>query len=284
MSREITFIEQKKLVPNDIIRADIESKTFDYNIDILKASIEVQGVLTPLLVSHSDGKYLIVDGNRRFAAGSKAGLKEFPCVVVEEYKSDNLAKITEVGFSANELRQDLTPSQEIEALKRVCEKGELTLEQIAEATGKTIDQLWDISRRTKLDKKIVEMMDKGEISKSATNRLTSLSSSEQLDVVTTFKSLGIPVTQSSVRLYRGHSIKNRGISPKIVRKLQENIGLHAEELDKLKKHYRNLQKELVVAHELARKIWRVPELHDYIKDHYPEIYQDFRKVLVVLGH
>jgi len=285
VTKEIMFIDQAKLAPNDIIRGDIESKTFDYNIDILKSSIEAQGILTPLLVSQSDGKYLIVDGNRRFAAGVRAGLKEFPCLVIKELKSDNFAKITEVGFSANELRQNLTPSQEIEALKKVCVEGNLTLEEISESTGKTINQLMNISQRAGLHEEIIVMMDEGKISRSTSDKIVALPKEEQIEVVETLKALSIPLTEENIRLYRGRParIENMHISKKIVKKLKENIGLHAEELEKLKRHYRNLEKELASAHQLVQRIWRVPELHDYLKDNQPGVYKDFKRVLAVLG-
>ena len=287
MKEQIVNIKADKLKPNTIIRADVESKTYDYNIDLLAVSIKAQGVLIPLIVSGNDKDgYIIIDGNRRFAAGVKSGMKEFPCIIKKGITEEQLDKMTEIGFSTNEMRQDLLPSEETEALRRVCEKGELTLEQIAEATGKTVGQLKQISRRDSLHPEIKEMVDEGEIKKSAASSLAPLPPEEQVKVVNTFKALDIPITQRAVDLYHGKriSIRGRNISRKVVKKIQENIGLHADELDNLKKIHISLEKEIISAHSLVKKIWKVPELNDYIRDKHPQIYKDFKSILNILGY
>jgi ParB family chromosome partitioning protein len=287
MKEQITNISADKLKPNTLIRADIDSKTFDYNIDLLADSIKAQGILIPLVViEHEKSSYLIIDGNRRYVAGVKSGLKEFPCIIKKDITIDQLDVITQIGFSTNELRQDLLPSEETEALKHVVEKGDLTLEQIAESTGKTIHQLKLISQRDQLHPDIKEMVDEGKIAKSAAGSLAPLEPEEQVKVVKTFKALDIPVTQSTVDLYQGKRLPNRGhkMSRKVVKKLEENIGLHAEELDNLKKMYASLEKELGSAHALVKKIWKTAELHDYLRDKHPAIYKDFKSILNILGY
>jgi len=282
---KIVNIFADKLIPNKIIRADIETRTFEYNLDLLENSIKSQGILTPLLVTKSGNNYIIIDGNRRYLAGTRAKIKEFPCIIKEGINENEYVQITELGFSANELRQDLLPSEETEALKKVCEEGGLTLEQVADATGKTIDQLYKISVRKNLSPEIKDLMDKKEISKTAARRLSSLPQEEQEQVVQTFKSLKIPITAPAVTLYRGHRLSSReGISKKVVKKLKENIGVLAEELDNLKKVHRNLTEEINNAHSLAKKIWRIPELNDYIHNKHPQIYKDFKNILDILGY
>lgn len=50
----------------------------------LTASIERIGFVTPLVVVQRDGRYVIIDGQHRFAAATELGVKEFPVVVVPE--------------------------------------------------------------------------------------------------------------------------------------------------------------------------------------------------------
>jgi ParB family chromosome partitioning protein len=50
----------------------------------LTASIERMGFISPLIAVERDGRYVIIDGQHRFTAGSELGLKEFPIVVVPE--------------------------------------------------------------------------------------------------------------------------------------------------------------------------------------------------------
>jgi len=54
------------------------------HIKALTASIERMGFITPLVAVQRDGKYVIIDGQHRFTAGSELGMKEFPVVVVPE--------------------------------------------------------------------------------------------------------------------------------------------------------------------------------------------------------
>jgi ParB family transcriptional regulator, chromosome partitioning protein len=50
----------------------------------LSASIERLGFVTPLVVVERDGRFVIIDGQHRFQAGSDLGVKEFPVMVVPE--------------------------------------------------------------------------------------------------------------------------------------------------------------------------------------------------------
>ena len=54
------------------------------HLKALTASIERMGFITPLVAIERDGKYVIIDGQHRFAAGAELGIKEFPVVVVPE--------------------------------------------------------------------------------------------------------------------------------------------------------------------------------------------------------
>ena len=54
------------------------------HLKALTASIERMGFITPLVAIERDGKYVIIDGQHRFAAGAELGIKEFPVVVVPD--------------------------------------------------------------------------------------------------------------------------------------------------------------------------------------------------------
>jgi ParB family chromosome partitioning protein len=54
------------------------------HLKALTASMERMGFITPLVAVERDGKYVIIDGQHRFTAGSDLGVKEFPVVVVPE--------------------------------------------------------------------------------------------------------------------------------------------------------------------------------------------------------
>jgi len=54
------------------------------HLKALTASIERLGFVTPLVAVEREGRYLIIDGQHRFTAGSELGVKEFPVVVVPD--------------------------------------------------------------------------------------------------------------------------------------------------------------------------------------------------------
>src|SRR5439155_12173571 len=54
------------------------------HLKALTTSIERMGFITPLIAVPRDGKYVIIDGQHRFQAGSELGVKEFPVVIVPE--------------------------------------------------------------------------------------------------------------------------------------------------------------------------------------------------------
>ena len=54
------------------------------HLKALTASMERVGFLVPVVAVERDGKYVIIDGQHRFQAGTELGVKEFPVVVVPE--------------------------------------------------------------------------------------------------------------------------------------------------------------------------------------------------------
>lgn len=54
------------------------------HLKALEVSMKRMGFITPLVAVERDGKYVIIDGQHRFQAGSDLGVKEFPVVVVPE--------------------------------------------------------------------------------------------------------------------------------------------------------------------------------------------------------
>src|ERR1043165_4537281 len=63
------------------------------HLKALTASMERMGFITPLVTVQRDGKYVVIDGQHRFAAGSDLGVKEFPVVVVPEKLARRLMRL-----------------------------------------------------------------------------------------------------------------------------------------------------------------------------------------------
>ncbi|MCD4750950.1 MAG: ParB/RepB/Spo0J family partition protein [Thermoanaerobaculales bacterium] len=97
-------------------------------------SIEVHGILEPLLVRKREGgQYELVSGERRFHAAMQAGLTEVPCIELEV--SDEHA--LEIALIENLQREDLSAFEEAEGFQTLIGKYGYTHQQVAEAVGRS---------------------------------------------------------------------------------------------------------------------------------------------------
>lgn len=105
------------------------------SLEELTASIKEKGVLEPLLVKPSGlgGRWMIIAGERRWRAAREAGLREVPCI---EMDVDDRA-VAEIALIENMQRKDLTPWEEADGLKALCERFNYTHEEIARKVGKS---------------------------------------------------------------------------------------------------------------------------------------------------
>src|SRR5437868_9544159 len=99
----------------------------------LTASIRQKGVLEPLLVKPTTGRWMIIAGERRWRAATAAGLKELPCI---EMDVDDSA-VAEIALIENMQRKDLTPWEEADGLRALCERFGYTHEDVARKVGKS---------------------------------------------------------------------------------------------------------------------------------------------------
>ncbi|MEA2206505.1 MAG: ParB family transcriptional regulator, chromosome partitioning protein [Blastocatellia bacterium] len=101
----------------------------------LTDSIRERGVLEPLLVKPGPdtGRWLIIAGERRWRAAGQAGLHEVPCI---EMNVDDQA-VAEIALIENMQRKDLTPWEEADGLRALCERYGYTHEDVAKKVGKS---------------------------------------------------------------------------------------------------------------------------------------------------
>jgi len=111
-------------VAEDNVRQDVG------DVSELAASVKAGGVLQPLLVNEAD--MVVVAGARRLAAAKQAGLKVVP--VMKRAFSDQ--ERLETMIVENLQREDLTPLEEANALKRLVDLG-LTQRQVAARVGRS---------------------------------------------------------------------------------------------------------------------------------------------------
>ncbi len=100
----------------------------------LTASIKEKGVLEPLLVKPTrNGRWTIIAGERRWRAATVARLVEVPCIEMDVDE----AEVAEIALIENMQRKDLTPWEEADGLRALCERFGYTHEEVAKKVGKS---------------------------------------------------------------------------------------------------------------------------------------------------
>jgi len=144
-------------VPITLVRANPlqPRKTFDEaSLAELAASIEVHGILQPLVVVPRDKVYEIVAGERRFRAAKLAGLQNIPVIVKDISEKER----REIALVENLQREDLNPMEESEALFILLKENELTQEELAKTLGKSRPAVANALRLLTLPKEIQNMV------------------------------------------------------------------------------------------------------------------------------
>ena len=101
----------------------------------LADSIRENGVIQPLIVTHSDEPdvYELIAGERRLRASKLANLLTVPVVILEV---DNENSLLEMALIENIQRTDLNPLEEAEAYSKLIDKFGYTQEETAKRVGK----------------------------------------------------------------------------------------------------------------------------------------------------
>ena len=170
----------------------------DAEMNTLIESIQMQGVLSPLIVRpiENTDEYEVISGHRRLHAAQKAGITEVPALI---YALDRDAAAIAV-VDSNLHREHILPSEKafayrmkLEAMSRQGHRSDLTSDQLGRKleTAEIIAQQSDDSksqvrryiRLTYLIPGFLEKMDEGEIALSVGVELSLLDESSQREVL-----------------------------------------------------------------------------------------------------
>ncbi|MEK6334919.1 MAG: ParB/RepB/Spo0J family partition protein [Acidobacteriota bacterium] len=124
-----------RMIPIDKLDANPDQPRQEIgDLTELTASIREKGVLEPLLVKPATmGRWMIIAGERRWRSATAAGLTEVPCI---EMDVDDSA-VAEIALIENMQRKDLTPWEEADGLRALCERFGYTHEDVARKVGKS---------------------------------------------------------------------------------------------------------------------------------------------------
>ncbi len=157
---------------------DQHRKTFnDETIKELADSIRVHGIIQPLIVRRSDGKYKIVAGERRYRAALIAGLKKLPVIVRDDLSQRDAA---EIALIENLQREDLNPIDEAMGYQKLISDFSITQEEAADRVGKSRSAVTNALRLLKLPESVIEKLKDGVISAGHARALLPLKNEEDI--------------------------------------------------------------------------------------------------------
>lgn len=136
----------------------------------LAQSIKKQGLLQPLLVrpsQHTQGRYEIIAGERRWRACHLAQVQELPAIVSELSDSESMI----VGLMENLQREDLDPVEEAEGLYKLQELADISQDELARRVGSSRSRTANSLRLLRLEPEILEALREQRISASQARNL-----------------------------------------------------------------------------------------------------------------
>ncbi len=152
----IRSIDIDLILPNE----NQPRKEFDKEtLSELANSIELNGLIQPIIVRKIKDKYEIIAGERRWRACKAVGLKEMPCIL-KDVTEDVAAKY---ALIENVQREDLSPIEEAVAYKKLMSDFNLTQDEVASQVGKSRSYIANTIRLLKLDKVIIDYIASGEL-------------------------------------------------------------------------------------------------------------------------
>jgi ParB family transcriptional regulator, chromosome partitioning protein len=146
--------------------ADLDQKTVpnirELDKEALKeltADVRIHGVLEPVLVRESGGKFQLLAGNRRVAAAKAAGLTHVPARILELTDAETL----EVQLTENLQRVDLSAMEEARGFKAYLDATKKTQLKLAARIGKSQPYVANRLRLLGLPGEVQALVDEGKL-------------------------------------------------------------------------------------------------------------------------
>ena len=141
----------------------------------LADSIAKHGLIQPIVVKPTtNGRYMIIAGERRWRACRIAGLYEVPVMV----KDTDDKTLMEIALIENLQREDLNPVEEALGYRSLIDEFNLTQEAVAERMGKSRSAVTNALRLLSLYEDELEALRKGIISAGHARALLSVDDKE----------------------------------------------------------------------------------------------------------
>lgn len=201
-TEQVIFSACKEIldIPVGDVRENPRQPRFHFSpsdLEDLIGSIKEHGILQPLVVTFSNGKYELIAGERRLRAARTLGLKTVPVIVRDATEQQKL----ELALIENIQRQDLNPVEEAIAYRALIDEFNLTQDAVAARVGKNRSTVANTVRLLDLPDIILDALKDGCISKS--HARTLLAETDEKKQLTLFEQMlqgGVTVRQVEARV------------------------------------------------------------------------------------
>jgi ParB family transcriptional regulator, chromosome partitioning protein len=225
--QEILELEVDKIIENTRQPRHYFSPS---DLEDLISSIKEYGVISPLIVTRTNGEYELIAGERRLRASRSLGLKTVPVIVREADEQQKL----ELALIENIQRQDLNAIEEALAYKALIDEFNLTQEKVAQKVGKSRSNVTNTIRLLELPEEMLEALKMGRITKSHARTLLSEPDEEkQFQIFEAMLNGGVTVREVEARVSgkMKRTKKQAAKDPNIVaheKRLREILGTKVE--------------------------------------------------------
>lgn len=188
--------EMAEIAIEEIIPNPLQPRTqFDEEaLDELADSIRQLGVIQPITLRkrNSDGKYVIISGERRWRAAQRADLKSLPAYI-REVDDENLHAMALVE---NIQRQDLNAIEIALGMQRLLEECHLTQDALSEKVGKKRSTISNYMRLLKLPSEVQLALKEGLLSMGHAKAIAGVEPEKQLWLMKRCIKKGLSVRQA----------------------------------------------------------------------------------------
>ncbi|CAG0963407.1 Stage 0 sporulation protein J [Anaerolineales bacterium] len=144
----------------------------------LAASIHEHGVIQPLIViPKSDGKFVLIAGERRWQAAQRAGLRTVPVIT----RQANNQELLELALVENVQRADLNALEEAEAYRQLVDEFGLSHEAVAKRVGKSRSTVTNTLRLLELSDSMKQAIVDGVITEGHARAILGLTNQKARD-------------------------------------------------------------------------------------------------------
>lgn len=232
-NREVLEIDLNDIYPNE------NQPRLNFNkdkIEELSSSIKENGLIQPIVVRKGKKeKYEIIAGERRYRASKLAKLKTIQAIVMDIDKETS----ARLALIENIQREDLNPIEEALGYKSIIDEFKITQEELSTSIGKSRSYISNSMRLLNLDKEVIDLIERGEISTGHGKALLGLKTKrEQKNLAEKIIANSLSVRETENLVKDKKDTKKKNTTKEKVKKSDE--GINNEEF-----YFENIREELM---------------------------------------